>query len=276
MIRTSNFNYANTNYGKIEEVIINKEKLKEQFIINIDNPTENSKAAGLLQIKGWAIEKNADKSNGIDRIEFFLDGKPKDGKYLGYYETPQYNASKITKDFIENTYINILQRPPSSQELNYWAVNLEYKIISYEEFIGYLFNSVEFTGSSIDNKKFVMSVYEGVLARKPDIDGYYYWVDQLDIWGMDRNVLLNTFINTDEFKNRAANYYKLIGVQKGKPEIYRQDIRKKYGNQFYLSGFIFEFDSTKLPDGQHTLYIYAHSPIFGWDYKTVNFTIENK
>ena len=55
-----------------------------------------------------------------------------------------------------------------------------------------------------------------------------------------------------------------------------QDIGKQYGKQFYLSGFTFEFDSTKLPDGQHTLYIYARSPVFGWDYKTINLIVENK
>jgi len=266
----------NTNYSMIKEVTFNRETLKEQIMINIDSPKENSKTKGLVQIEGLAIEKNATKGSGIDRAEFFVDGKPENGKNLGYFEIPEYNANKITKDFIQNTYINILQRPPLGNELNYWAVNLEYKIISYEEFIGILFSSREFISSNIGNKKFVMSAYEGVLGRKPDIDGYYYWVDQLDRWGMDRNVLLNAFISTDEFKNKAANYYKLVGIQKGKPAIYRQDIGKKYGKQFYLSGFTFEFDSTELPDGQHTLYVYAHSPVFGWDYKTVNFTVENK
>ena len=290
MIGLSNFNYVianyvkngikiinkNTYYSKTQEVILNKEKLKEQIIINIDNPSENSIITGESQIRGWAIEKNAIDSNGIDRIEFFVDGKPENGKYLGHYVIPKYNSNKITKDLIENTYINILQRLPSSQESNYWAMNLEYNIISYQEFISFLYNSREFKSNNFGNKKFIELIYKGILGRDPDMDGYNYWFNQLDKLGIDRNVLLNAVLNSDEFKKIATDYYKSIEAHKGKPGIYRQDIGKKYGKQFYLSGFNFEFDSTKLPNGQHTLYFYAHSPVFGWDYKTVNVTIKNK
>ena len=288
MARTTNFNIIvnyiknsiktinkNAYYSKVEEVTLNKEKLKEQIIINIDNLSENSEVSNSIEIKGSAIEKNAIESNGIDKIKFFIDGKPGDGKYLGYYEVPAYEGNRITKYLIQNTYLNILKRQPFEQELNYWAVNLEYNIISYQEFIGLLFNSREFRSSNISNKKFVDLVYNGILGRKPDIDGYNYWVDQLDKSALDRNALLNTILDTDEFKKRSDDYYKLVEMHKGKLTIYKGDIGNKCGKQFYLSGFIFNFDSTKFPDGQHTLYVYAHSPIFGWDYKTLIINIKN-
>ena len=50
---------------------------------------------------------------------------------------------------------------------------------------------------------------------------------------------------------------------------------EKYGKQFYLSGFDVYLDSTKVENGMHTIYIYAHSPVFGWDYKTLTVNIEN-
>jgi hypothetical protein len=55
----------------------------------------------------------------------------------------------------------------------------------------------------------------------------------------------------------------------------RKDVGEKYGKQFYLSGFNFQFDSTGYKNGNHTIYIFAHSPIFGWDYKTLIINIEN-
>ncbi|MCL5770670.1 MAG: DUF4214 domain-containing protein, partial [Actinobacteria bacterium] len=224
MARTTNFNIIvnyiknsiktinkNAYYSKVEEATLNKEKLKEQIIISIDNLSENSEVSNSVEIKGYAIEKNAVESNGIDRIKFFIDGKPwENGVYLGCYEIPAYEASKVTNDLIQNTYLNILQRQPFKQELNYWAINLEYNIISYQEFIDLLFNSRESRSSNINNKKFVDLVYKGILGRKPDIDGYNYWVDQLDSSGLDRNALLNTILGTDEFRKRANDYYKLV------------------------------------------------------------------
>lgn len=289
MVRTTNFNiianYVKNNiktvnknvyYSKVEEVTLNKEELKEQIIINIEHISENSEVSNLMEIKGYAIEKNAVESNGIDIIKFFIDGKPGgNGSYLGYYEIPAYKADRVTNDLIQNTYLNILERQPFEKELNYWAMNLEYNIISYQEFIGFLFNSREFGGSNINNKKFVNLVYEGILGRKPDIDGYNYWIDQLDSLGLDRNALLNTILDTDEFKKRSDDYYKLVEIHKGKLAIYNEDIGDKYGKQFYLSGFIFNFDCTRFSDSQHTLYVYAHSPIFGWDYKTLAINIKN-
>ena len=289
MVRSSNFNIIvnyirngiktinkNAYYGMVEEVTLNKEKLKEQIIINIDNLSENSEVSNYIEIKGSAIEKNAVESNGIDKIKLFINGKPGENAVcLGYYETPVYEANKITKDLIQNTYLNILQRVPFNQELNYWAINLEYNIISYQEFIVFLSNSREFRSSNTSNKEFVDSMYKGLLGRKPDIEGYHGWVTQLDMASLDRNALLNIFLDTGEFKKRFDDYYKLVEMYKGKPANYREDSGNKYGKQFYLSGFIFNFDSTKFSNGQHTLYVYAHGPIFGWDYKTLNINIKN-
>ena len=49
----------------------------------------------------------------------------------------------------------------------------------------------------------------------------------------------------------------------------------KYGKQFYLSGFDVSFDSTKFKNGDYELYVYAHSPLFGWDFEKVNICINN-
>ena len=55
----------------------------------------------------------------------------------------------------------------------------------------------------------------------------------------------------------------------------RKDVGEKYGKQFYLSGFDVYLDSTKVENGKHTIYIYAHSPVFGWDYKALDIDIKN-
>lgn len=74
--------------------------------------------------------------------------------------------------------------------------------------------------------------------RKPDIEGYNCWVDQLDRSGLDRNALLNIILDTGEFKKISDDYYRLVEMHKGKLTIYREDIGNKYGKQSYLSGFI--------------------------------------
>ncbi|MEA2016042.1 MAG: hypothetical protein U9O59_04995, partial [Actinomycetota bacterium] len=55
----------------------------------------------------------------------------------------------------------------------------------------------------------------------------------------------------------------------------KENVAESYGEQFEMSGFNFFFDSREFKDGKHALYIYAHSPEFGWDYKEAEITIKN-
>ena len=254
---------------KKEFVIIDGEKVKEEITISTYSSKQGVPFSGKIKIKGWALEKNSKYDSGIDRIGFFLDGKPGEGKYLGKF-TQNYDAELETKKFIENLYFKFYDRLPNSSELNFWAINLEYGIMSYYEVADNIINKYNFMGRNLSNKNFLGRLFAGLFNK--DWDRSY--IDRLEN-DLSREELLYTFINSEEFTKLSENYYKNITMKKNYLDIIKKNDGIKYGKQFCLSGFSFEFDSTAFQNGEHTLYTYVHSPIFGWDYQTVNLILDN-
>jgi len=226
-------------------------------------------------LSGWAIETNSIYNIGIDEIEIFLDGKPGKGKYLGKTTTPHYEINNETVKFLENLFMQFYNRKPSEKELNYWAINLELKILPLQDVALNIIDSEEFTNKNLSNEYFIKVLYRGLLNREGDDDGIKTWTKLLNSGASNRYEILNGFLNSVEFKSRSDEYYKAVTLRQELLNIMKKDVGAKYGEQFYFSGFNISFDSTIQKNGAHKLYIYVHSPVFGWGYKEVNFFIEN-
>jgi hypothetical protein len=261
--------YYSKNYSKNNDIVINGETLKENIIITIENPKENSDVTGNVKISGWAIEDNSKNNPGIDKIEFFMDGKPGKGKNLGSFISNTVKGNALTTDYITNLYLQFYNRTPEEKEINYWVVNLEWGIYSFTDVAGEIAYSDEFKNRKLSNEDFMNILYKGLLNRGADSEGFKYWEDTLNE-GLDRGVVINLFLNTDEYKKLSENYYSKVSIRQEPLNILRKDIGEKYGKQFD-----FEFDSLKLKNGAHTLYIYAHNPYFGWDFVTLEIKINN-
>ena len=142
--------------------------------------------------------------------------------------------------------------------------------MSYYDIAGNIINESNFMNRSLSDEDFTSTLYRGLLNR--DWDGS--WADKLKT-DLTRDGLLYVIINSIEFNKLSENYYKSISIKENDLDIIRRDVGEKYGKQFTLSGFSFDFDSTKFNNGKYSLYIYAHSPIFGWDYTKLKIQIEN-
>jgi hypothetical protein len=260
-------------YGKVDYVMIDSKKYEQQFVIGIDFPKEDSNVSGNVTLKGWAIETNSINNTGIDRIEFFLDGKPGDGKFLGKYLIV-YKGEAKTIELVNDLYSNFYDRQPLKDELSLWAMNLEWNIMSYNEVISSFINNSKILEGNLSEEEYVSILYRIVLSREVDGEGLKFWIDKLNS-GTSRNDVLNDLLNSDELKVLSENYYKKVKIKETDLDLVRKDVGDKYGKQFFLSGFSFIFDSTKFKNGEHNLYVYAHSTIFGWDHKKVDFFIEN-
>ncbi len=262
-------------YSGLDTVEVDGKKISRDIIINIDNPKADSIISKTIDLSGWAIETNSKYYSGIDRIEFFLNGKPGKGKYLGKIAIPHYEINTETVKVLENLFMQFYNRKPSEEELNYWAINLELRILSFQNVALNIVNNKEFINKNLSNEDFIKVLYLGLLNREADEDGLKNWTNVLDKGAVDRYEILNSFLNSEEFKLRSDNYYNAVPLGQDTLNIIRKDAGEKYGEQFYLSGFNVSFDSTKLKNGDYKLYVYAHSPVFGWDFKEVDFFIEN-
>ncbi|GAH03148.1 unnamed protein product, partial [marine sediment metagenome] len=133
-----------------------------------------------------------------------------------------------------------------------------------------IINKSNFMERSLSDEDFLMKLYKGLLNR--DWDGS--WADRLET-DLNRYDLLYIIINSEEFKKLSENYYESISIKENDLDVIRRDVGEKYGGQFTLSGFSFEFDSTRFKNGKYSLYIYAHSPDFGWSYEVIDINIDN-
>jgi len=258
-------------YSKKGFIVIDGEKVYEDILISGNNlKKEDMHISGKIILTGWAIEKNSIYDTGIDRMEFFLNGKPGEGKYLGKFSLNNYRPKLETSNFIDNLYINLYERLPSESELSFWSINLEYNLMSYYEVADNIIKKSGFMERTLTDEEFLNRLYACLLNR--GWDGT--WIRELKT-DLSRKDVLYILINSEEFKKYSENYYKNITLKNHNLDVIRKDIGKKYGKQFYLSGFSLKFDSTVFPAGEHTLYIYAHSPVFGWDYQAINLIIDN-
>lgn len=261
--------YKEEYYSKKEFEIIDGEKKKEEITISADSANQGNPVSGKTNINGWAMERNSKYDTGIDRVEFFLDGKPGEGRYLGKF-TEDYTPQTETQRFIKNMYFNFYDRLPTNEELSFWAINLEYGYMSYYEVAANIISKYDFMGRNLSDRNFLGRLFSGLLSRNWDGS----WINEVEN-GLSREALLYTFINSEEFNKLSEDYYNNIAINNNYLDVIKKDDGIKYGKQFLLSGFSFEFDSTAFPNGEHAFYVYAHNPVFGWDYFKINLIINN-
>jgi hypothetical protein len=265
-------------YIKKESVKLNHSLVVENIIITVENPKEDIEISGIVKISGWAIEGNSQDNSGIDRIEIFIDGKPGMGKHLDLGNAEITEEDSPAYELVKRFYSQCYDQEPEDNKVNYWSIKLESGEVSIDDIAKKFILSEEFKNRNLKNEEYVNILYEILLNREPDNIGLMAWLDRLGK-GMTRNVVLYEFLRSVEYKGLCRNYYDKISeyveYMNVGINLPREDIGNSYGEQFKMSGFIFNFDSTEFENGEHTIYVYAYSPYFGWDYVSFDIYIDN-
>lgn len=129
-------------------------------------------------------------------------------RYAAYNNIPYLNLGTLT--FITRLYTICLGRDPDEAGVNNWYKNLEAGAISGAEAAANFFASAEYQQTSPTDEKFVTSLYEVLMDRKPDDSGLQNWVRAL-AGGMARSDAFNSFCQSEEFKNICAT----LGITAG-------------------------------------------------------------
>jgi hypothetical protein len=180
----------------------------------------------VLTRTGASIEDRRADGNGTDTlssIEFLdfgadLTGEPFDLQQFG-------GASGLTaqdfESFIE-FYIAYFNRTPDAIGLNFWGTAFA-NGTTLEEMATYFIDQDETRATYPDgtsNTDFVTAVYDNVLGRIPDQDGFDFWVDML-------NRSEETGVTRDQFILEV-----LRGVQDGSPDRAYLDTKVDIGAYF--------------------------------------------
>jgi len=105
-------------------------------------------------------------------------------------------------------YQAAFDRTPDNDGLKYWIGAMDSGVSLATVSSGFI-GSAEFQklyGTSPSNELFVTKLYDNVLHRTPDPDGYNYWVSLLNSGGIDK---INTLVNFSESNENQAG---VIGV----------------------------------------------------------------
>lgn len=179
-----------------------------------------------LSPSGTTIEDRRVDGNGTDTlvdIEFLdfdtiLTGAPFDLQQFG-------GATGLTahdfESFIE-FYIAYFNRAPDAVGLNFWGTAFA-NGVTLEEMATYFIDQDETRATYPDgtsNTDFVTAVYDNVLGRIPDQDGFNFWVDML-------NRSEETGVTRDQFILEV-----LRGVQDGSPDRAYLDTKVDIGAYF--------------------------------------------
>ncbi|MCR5215507.1 MAG: DUF4214 domain-containing protein, partial [Lachnospiraceae bacterium] len=112
-------------------------------------------------------------------------------------------------DFVARLYLIVLGRNYDYDGYSYWVTQIKNGEKDMAEVALGFFYSEEFLKKNLDNEAYVTILYATYLNRKPDTDGYWYWVKQLED-GASRRYVLDGFSNSGEFQRLCAQYATVV------------------------------------------------------------------
>ena len=109
------------------------------------------------------------------------------------------------EDFVTRFYQLCLDRNPDPVGLDGWVSSLlDGSLTGADVAKGFIF-SQEFINQDTDDDQYLNTLYRAFFDRAPDAGGYNDWREQLKD-GVDREVILDGFIYSQEFANLCENY----------------------------------------------------------------------
>lgn len=112
--------------------------------------------------------------------------------------------------FVTRLYETVLQRTPGVSERQDWVARLQSSQCSGAEVVAGFFLSAEYQRKNLPDSEYLADLYQAILGRSPDENGFRSWLTLLDN-GSSRGFVLSGFTNSQEFQRLCAGY----GVSQG-------------------------------------------------------------
>ena len=171
--------------------------------INIDGPSNNYKFH-----KSDENEYMIKTDTGFENIsmleEIYFSDKVFDVKKDIKEVFDQINSKDCITGQTYRLYNAAFGRFPDSEGLKYWINKYDSGIDTFRDISQSFIISEEFKliyGNNISNDKFVDKMYENILNREPDNEGFNYWTNQLNNGHENRSEVLIGFSESNENKD---------------------------------------------------------------------------
>lgn len=165
------------------------------------------------------MNRPSDAAGKADWLSRLAAGATREGVYKGFAESKEFgdicNSYGIVRGtvnvsqgrdrntgvtiFVSRLYTKALGRKYDISGLNEWCNRIIDKKWSVTDAstVGF-FHSPEFLNKNLSNEEYIKVLYRTFLDRECDIQGYYYWLNNLNS-GMSRDEVLRGFSNSVEF-----------------------------------------------------------------------------
>ena len=112
--------------------------------------------------------------------------------------------------FIESLYQNIQGRKSDTGGMAFWLAGLKNGSHTGASTSGFFFFSPEYIGRGRTDVEFINDLYNTCMGRDADDGGMEYWLSQM-AQGASRKLVLNSFLNGTEFRDRCAEFGVTLG-----------------------------------------------------------------
>ncbi len=165
--------------------------------------------------KGWNISKEFSRSvtkifkvNAGQRVDLRPMCRWSRNYTVNITFTPdeENSPNNTLDDFVKRMYTTALKREAEEEGFNYWKNELNSQKTTARDMARFFFDSPEFRSYNLSNEEFLNRVYETIMNREPDSEGYNYWLERLNREEITRNDVVDMFVDAPEFKELASQY----------------------------------------------------------------------
>ncbi len=163
--------------------------------------------------KGWNISKEF--SNSVTKIFKVKAGERVDLRPMCRWQrdytinitfTPDDPSAGGVEGFVKRMYEKALGREAEEGGLKYWTEELKEGRKTAVFVAEFFFDSPEFKSKNLSDEEFLKRVYETIMDREPDKEGYEYWLERLKLKDVTRSEVVDMFVDAPEFKEIARRY----------------------------------------------------------------------
>ncbi len=146
------------------------------------------------------------KGERIDIAAVSYDPKTYDIKiiFTPQIEKPSYKENTL-EGFVKRMYVTALKREAEEEGFKFWVEALRSGEKTAWDMAKYFFDSPEFKSQNLSDEEFLSRLYETVMNRIPDNEGFGYWLGRLKE-DLTRSEVVDMFVDSPEFKDLAAKY----------------------------------------------------------------------
>ena len=267
-------------YKSYDRIFLNGKFVNNEVWMNITFPDKKAKFLDNIHIEGWALDENSKENSGIDKVEFWLDGKPGQGKFLGNANLG-IQVNNIISNFTEEQFKNCgFNGDIKIEDVN--SGNHKLYVYAHSNLFGWIYKEINM--EIIDNKDYSNKIAEAKLYDK-DIKIY---IDkptdqqiinnnfEIEGWALDVTSSLNSnnqgIDKIEVWLDGYPGIGKLLIEDNLNKE--RSDLVPIYGKQFLKSGYLYKLNKADIVKGKHIIYVFAHSIYSGWRFESVRFEIK--